>query len=63
MTKEFPIDPMTNTPVRLLIRAWGFFRHYGLGISHSTQRQGLVILRQPHLAGAFSGICAPFNEL
>jgi len=28
---------MTNTPARLLIRVSGFFRHYGLGISHSAQ--------------------------
>jgi hypothetical protein len=41
MTKEFPNDSMIlpyATPVELLIRASGFFRHYGLGISHSAER-------------------------
>ena len=49
------ISPPANTPVGLLIPALGFFRHYGrkapwghaplrgLGISHSTERHGLVI--------------------
>jgi hypothetical protein len=36
MTKEFPNDSMINLPVKLLFRASGFFRHYSLGISHST---------------------------
>jgi peroxiredoxin len=40
MTKEFPNDPVIppgGTPARLLIRASGLFRHYGLGISHFRQ--------------------------
>jgi len=47
MTKEFPNDQMTNVLARLLIRASGFFRHYGLGISHSTKRHDLVICHFP----------------
>src|SRR5208282_108516 len=38
---------MTNMPARLLVRASGFFRHYGLEISHSAQRHGLVIRHFP----------------
>jgi len=50
---------MTNVPASLLVRAStlrsgataedgsGFFRHYGLGISHSAQRHGLVIRHFP----------------
>src|SRR5208283_3497093 len=36
MTKEGSDDQMINAPTELLIRAWGFFRHYDLGISHSA---------------------------
>jgi hypothetical protein len=34
MTKEFPNDQMTKWLAKVLIRASGFFRHYGLEISH-----------------------------
>jgi hypothetical protein len=42
MTKEFPNDPITNMPARLLIQAWGFFRLYGLGMSHSSAWPHLI---------------------
>jgi hypothetical protein len=48
MTKEFPNDAMTNLPVKPLIRAWGLFRHFGLGISHSTPPQGFISVVPPH---------------
>jgi hypothetical protein len=41
MTKEFPNDPMPDASFRLLIRALGFFRHSGLGISHFAERHDL----------------------
>jgi hypothetical protein len=43
MSKEFPNDSMTSAPAGLFILTSGFFRHYGLGISHSVERHGLVI--------------------
>jgi hypothetical protein len=57
MTKEFPNDSMTNEPARPHIRASGFFRHYGLGISHSAGStfcalRGLIKLPGYGLAGA-----------
>jgi hypothetical protein len=47
---------MTNTLARLLIRASGFFRHYGLVIRHSVERHGLVIHLWTQIARAFSGL-------
>jgi hypothetical protein len=36
MTKECSNDLMTNVLAKLRIRAWGFYRYYGLDISHSN---------------------------
>jgi len=56
MSKEFPNDSMTSAPAGLFILTSGFFRHYGLGISHSVERHGLVIHLWTQIARAFSGL-------
>jgi len=52
MTKECSNNQMTKPASPRAFELWtlGFFRHYGLGISHFAERHGLVIRHSMEMA-------------